>query len=231
MSSKVTKEQQDSGFEGIELALTKTERFIEANQNTLLYIIGAIVAVIVIFIGIKRFYIAPREENASKEMFMAEKFFDKDSFDLALNGYGTYPGFLQIIEDYGLTKSAALAKYYSGVCYLHLGDYATAIEYLEKFNTKDILIGASKYSSLGDAYSAESNYEKAVASYLKGAEKYENGFSSPILLKKAGLVYEEMKDYNKALEVYTRLKATYPESQEGREMDRYIARVEQKGSL
>lgn len=228
MSTKTNKEQQDAGFEGIELALTKTERFIEQNQKTLIYVVSGIVLVVLIFIGSKRFYFGPREENASKEMFMAEKFFDKDSFDLALNGYGTYPGFLQIIDDYGMTKSSNLAKYYAGVCYLNMGQFDDAITYLNKFKTNDILIGASKYSSLGDAFSGNSKFEEAAAAYLKGADKYENNFSSPILLKKAGLVYEELKQYKKAYDVYTRLKQTYPDSQEGREMDKFIARVELK---
>jgi tetratricopeptide (TPR) repeat protein len=231
MSTKTNKEQQDAGFEGIELALTKTERFIEQNQKTLIYIVSAIVLVVVLVIGAKRYYLNPREENASKEMFMAEKFFDKDSFNLALNGYGTYPGFLQIIDDYGMTKSANLSKYYSGVCYLNMGDYTNAISYLKKFNTDDILIGASKYSSLGDAYSGDLKYADAAAAYIKGADKYENKFSSPILLKKAGLVYEELKEYKKAHEVYSRIKQTYPESQEGREMDKFIARAALKVGL
>jgi tetratricopeptide (TPR) repeat protein len=230
MAAKTNKEQQEAGFEGIELALTKTEKYIEDNQKILITILTAVVLVVLIFIGLKRFYFNPREENASKEMFMAEKFFDKDSFDLALNGYGTYPGFLQIIDDYGMTKSSKLAKYYAGVCYLNLGDYANAISYLNKFDTNDILVGAAKYSSLGDAYSASLKYEEAANAYIKGADKYENNFSTPVLLKKAGLVYEEMKQYKKALDIYSRIKEKYPDTQEGREMDKFIARVQLKGN-
>ena len=36
------------------------------------------------------------------EMYYAERFFEIDSFNLALNGYGTYPGFLNVIDDYGI---------------------------------------------------------------------------------------------------------------------------------
>jgi tetratricopeptide (TPR) repeat protein len=231
MSNKTNKEQQDAGFEGIELALTKGEKFIEENQKILIYIVTGIILVVLLFIGSKRFYFNPREENSAKEMFMAEKFFAKDSFNLALNGYGTYPGFLQIMDDYGMTKSANLSKFYAGVCYLNLGDYKNAISYLKKFKTDDILVGASKYSSLGDAYSGNIKYAEAAEAYLKGAEKFENNFSSPVLMKKAGLVYEELKEYKKAHDVYSSIKQKYPESQEGREMDKYIARTGQKAGL
>lgn len=228
MAKKSEKEQADAGFEGIEHALTKTERFIEKNQKLLLNIFIGLVALVMIIIGAKRLYLEPREKDASNEMFMAEKFFEKDSFALALNGYGTYPGFLQIIDDYGITKSANLAKYYAGVCYLQLGEYQNAISKLKEFKTKDLLVGSSKYSSLGDAYSENGEYELAIRYYIDGAEKFVNKFSTPILLKKAGLAYEELKRYDKSLEIYTKIKREYPTTPEGREMDKFIARVKDK---
>ena len=151
MAKKAPKNQPDS-FEGIEMALTRTERFIEDNSKVLSYIMFGIIIVVMIIIGTKRFYLSPLEEEAAGQMFMAEKFFDKDSFNLALNGYGTYPGFLEVNEDYGLTKTGKLAKYYSGICYLKLGDYESAVDYLSDFRTEDVLVGATQYSALGDAY-------------------------------------------------------------------------------
>lgn len=228
MSKKSVKEQSDASFEGIEHALTKTEKFIEDNQKILLYSVVGFIAAIFIIIGSKRLYLEPREKDASSEMFIAEKFFEKDSFALALNGYGTYPGFIQIIEDYGITKSANLAKYYAGVCYLNLGEYQNAIDKLKSFKTNDLLIGSGKYSSLGDAYSGSGDYESAVNYYLEGAEKFRNNYSTPILLKKAGIVYEELGKFDKSLELYQKIKKEYPETQEGREMDKYIERVKDK---
>lgn len=228
MAKKSVKEQSDSGFEGIEHALTKTERFIEENQKMLSYIVIGIISIVLIYILIKRFYVEPRENDAISELFMAERFFERDSFAIALNGYGTYPGFLQIIDDYGSTKSANLAKYYAGICYLNLKDYQNAIDYLDKFKTDDVLIGSSKYSSLGDAYSEQAEYEMAAKQYLTGADKYLNKFSTPVLLKKAGLAYEELKDYDKSLEIYTRIQKEYPSTPEGQEMSKYIERVKSK---
>jgi len=225
MSKKSVKDQSDAGFQGIEQALTKTERFIEDNQKNLSYGVLAIVALVLIFILFQRFYVEPRENDAASELFMAEKFFERDSFAIALNGYGTYPGFLQIIEDYSNTKSANLAKYYAGICYLNLGDYENAIEYLNKFKTDDLLIGSAKYASLGDAYSERAEYEMAVRQYLTGAEKFMNNFSTPVLLKKAGLIYEELHNYEEAFKIYSRILKDYPTTQEGQEMNKYIERV------
>ncbi len=164
-------------------------------------------------------------------MYYAERFFEIDSFNLALNGYGTYPGFLNIIDDYGLSKSAKICRYYAGVCYNQLGDQEAAIKLLNKFKTNDLLVGAAKYSTLGDAYIEMGDFNKAISAYKSGIDKYKNNFSSPIMLKKLGLVYEELGKLNEALDTYKVLESTYPESTEGKEIKKYIGRVESKISL
>lgn len=228
MSKKQNVKQTDKNLEGIEQALTRSEQFIEDNQKALTYVLGAVLVVLIIIIGGNRFYLKPLNEKASAEMFYAERFFQIDSFNLALNGYGTYPGFLNIMDDYGMSKSAKLARYYAGVCYHRLGDYDEAINYLEKFNTRDLLVGAAKYSTLGDAYVEKGELKKAAAAYQKGIQNYTNTFSSPIMLKKLGIVYEELGDLDQALSVYRQIETEYPESAEGREVKKYIGRLESK---
>lgn len=225
MAKKAPKNQPDS-LEGIEQALTRTEQFIEDNSKLLSYIMLGIILAVVIFIGSKRYYFKPLEEEAAGQMFMAEKFFDKDSFDLALNGYGTYPGFLEITEEYKITKSANLAKYYSGICFLRLGDYENAVDYLSRFHTDDILVGSAQYSSLGDAYVELGEYDDAVRSYKKAIHEYNNEFTTPILLKKTGIVYEEMQETGKANETYRQIRKEFPDSEEARDIEKYIARTE-----
>ena len=230
MAKKAKQPHQDKNLEGIEVALTRTEQFIEDNSKKLSYIVLGIVIVVLIFIGVKRMYIAPMEKEASQQMFMAERFFDKDSFNLALNGYGTYPGFLQIIDDYGITKSANLAQYYAGICYLNMGQFDNAIDYLEDFSTSDLLVGSAKYSSIGDAWVELGDFDKAITAYNKGIDKYPNDFTTPIMLKKQGLVYEQEGDYQGAVTAYETIQKEYPESNEGKDISKYIdrAKLEQK---
>ncbi len=231
MSKKKNVKQADKNLEGIEQALTRSEQFIEDNQKLLSYVLGGFIIVLLVVIGGNRYYLKPLNEKASADMFYAERFFEADSFNLALNGYGTYPGFLNVIEDYGLTKSAKVARFYAGVCYHQLGDYEVAIDYLNKFKTKDLLIGAAKYSTMGDAYVELNDLNNAATSYRSGISKFENNFSAPIMLKKLGIVYEEMGDLDQALEVYLSIESGYPETPEGREIRKYIGRVESKMTL
>ncbi|MGC9353394.1 MAG: tetratricopeptide repeat protein, partial [Mariniphaga sp.] len=121
------KAQQADNLQELESALTKTERFIEENQKPITYVVGAIILIVIAYLGFTRFYLQPREKEAQSQMFMAENYFERDSFNLAINGDGNYLGFLDIIDDYGMTKSANLAKYYTAISYLHLGQYEDAL--------------------------------------------------------------------------------------------------------
>ncbi|MBN1132904.1 MAG: tetratricopeptide repeat protein [Bacteroidales bacterium] len=231
MAKKKSAPQSDKSLEGIESALTRSEQFIEDNQKILTYILAGILLVVLAIIGGNRYYFKPKNAEASANMYIAERYFEIDSFSRALYGYGTYPGFLQIIDDYGITRSARLAKYYSGICFHNLGQHQEAVEYLSEFKTRDILVGAAKFSTLGDAYAELQDYNSAIKMYKKGIQKFGNSFSSPILLKKLGILYEETDELDNALNTYREIEKRYSESPEGREIKKYIGRVEAKLTL
>jgi tetratricopeptide (TPR) repeat protein len=161
-------------------------------------------------------------------MFMAENYFEKDSFNLALNGDGNYLGFLDIIDDYGLTKSANRAKYYAGISYLHLGQYEDAIDYLKKFKTDDLLLGPVKNGAIGDAMLELGNTDDALKQYKKAYSETDNILTTPIYKMKAAKLLESMNKLEDALKLYEEIKKDYPESAEGSTVDRYIARVKIK---
>jgi tetratricopeptide (TPR) repeat protein len=88
----------------------------------------------------------------SLRCIQAEKYLEMDSLKLALNGDGNYLGFLDIAKDYKLTNSGNLARYSAGICYLHLGKYNEAIDFLNKYSKKDKVIGSLAIGATGDAY-------------------------------------------------------------------------------
>lgn len=228
MAKKQIDNQGDKSLGNIESALSRTELFIEDNQKLLTNILLGILVIALLILAGNRYIIKPRNYEAASSMYMAEKFFERDSFNLALNGYGTFPGFLDVIDDYSFTKASKLAKFYAGVCYKELGDFESAVDYLSKFRTRDLLVGSVAKSALGDAYSELGEYDNAVKAYLQATKKYSNQFSTPIILKKAGIVYEEAGEFKKALAIYQQIESKYPDTAEGREMKKYIGRVEAK---
>jgi tetratricopeptide (TPR) repeat protein len=211
----------------VEEVYSKSEEFVNDNQNMIMTGVGVIVIIVAFIYGFNRYYLMPMEETASTEMFQAEQYFATDSFSLALNGDGNALGMLDVIEDYGSTDAGNLASYYAGVCYLQLGQHEDAIEHLNDFSPSGILGPAAK-GALGDAYASSGNMDKALSSYEAAADMDQNEFTTPIFLFKAGLAAEEVGDYNRAVRLYGKLKKDYANSREGRDAAKYLARSEAK---
>jgi len=212
----------------VEHALTTAERFFETNSKIISIIFGVIVVIALGLLATHRFYSLPREAKAQEQMFVAEQYFEKDSFNLAINGDGNYPGFLDIIDNYGRTKAGKLARYYTGVSNLYLGKYQEAVDYLEKFKTDDLLLAPVVLGATADAYAELGNKEKAVKLYMEAAVLNPNSFTSPVYYLKAGNLYENLGSNDKALAAYKVIKDKYSDSNEGRSIDKYIARLTAK---
>ncbi len=74
-------------------------------------------------------------EDALKEMVQAERLFDQDSINVALNGSpGSFQGLQQIVDEYGNTEAGNLARFKAASSYYKLGDYASAVKLLEDFD-------------------------------------------------------------------------------------------------
>ena len=222
------KTTQADSLESVESALTKTELFIEENQKTIIRIVTVILALVVIFIGFKRFYLLPLEKEAQAQMFVAEQYFEADSLNLALYGDGNYLGFLDIIDEYGITKSANLSKYYAGVSYLKLGQHEEAIDYLKKFKSDDKMVAPIATGGIGDAYIEMGYLEQGLSYYMKAANQSENDFTAPLYLMKAAQIYERLEQYKKASEIYRQIKKEYVDFSNRNNIDKYITRSRMK---
>jgi tetratricopeptide (TPR) repeat protein len=220
-----TKGNEHSGIENVGHALTNAEQFIEDNQKIITIVVVAILVVVAGVFGYKKLYLAPMEKEAHGQMFVAEQYFEKDSFNLALNGDGNNWGFLKIIDEYSSTKAANLAHYYAGICYLQTGRFQKAIDQLDDFSSSDKMVGPISDGAKGDAYLEIGNKEKALKCYLKAANRQENEFVSPIYLLKAGAVSDALGDYKQSMEIYQDIKDKYPKSYEGRQVEKNIAKV------
>jgi tetratricopeptide (TPR) repeat protein len=206
--------------------LNNFEHWVNENQQMLMYVVGGVVAIVAAYLGFTKFYLEPKNEEANNQVFMAQKWFGQDSLNLALKGDGNFPGFLKIMDDYKWTSAANLAHYYTGIIYLKQGKFQDAIDQLKDFSGKDKMVTNMANGALGDAYSELGKNDEAVDYYKKAAYHFENELTSPLFLKKAGMLLEHEKKYDEAKKIYQEIKNKYPTSNEGRDIDKYIARVE-----
>lgn len=206
--------------------LNHFEHWVNENKTVLTYVVGGLFVLVAAYLAFTRLYLDPKADEATNQMFMAEKYFGEDSLNLALNGDGNNLGFLQIMDDYKWTEPANLAHYYTGIIYLKQGKFQDAIDQLKDFSGKDKMVTNMSFGAIGDAYSELGNLDDAVDYYKKAAYHFENELTTPMFLKKAGMLLENQKKTAEAKKVYEEIRSKYPNTVEGREMDKYIARVD-----
>ena len=79
--------------------------------------------------------------------------------------------------------------------------------------------------SIGDAFSELNQFEDAYTYYLKAA-KINSDFTSPMYLKKAGLISIKLKKYSSAKEHFENIKINFPKSNEAKNIDALISMSE-----
>ena len=219
------KEKPEEVVEVVENTLSRTEQYIEDNQKSLTIIVLAIIVIVGGYLGFQRFIVEPQEKEAAELMFEAEHLFEIDSFRIALESDN---GFLEIADNYSLTKVGNLANYYAGVCYLQLGEYDNAIEYLNQFSSDDEVLMTMSIGAIGDANNELGNSSDAISYYKKASERNPNKFITPMMLMKLGLAYESQNQLDDALKAYKQIQSEYSNSNEGRNIRKYIAKIEYK---
>ncbi len=211
--------------EALKEKLAGAESWLESNPKT---VVGLAAAVLLLVGGYFGFQYYKQSQNvlAQKEMFQAVFYFESDSLDRALNGDGNNLGFLNIVEDYGITDAGNLANYYAGVCYLKQGKYELARLFLEDFSSSDLLVQARAYSLIGDSYMEEQKYEEAATFYSKAANYEPNKYFSPSYLMKEALAYEKLNQNDKAKAAYEKVITQYWDSGEFQNARKLKARLE-----
>lgn len=221
--SKHPKEEEDIN---IGEAYSKAEKFLDEKKQPITIVLGAILVIVFGSFYYYSMYLPPLQKSAEESIFEAQKAFEIDSFNLAMYGNETVIGFEEIIDQYGSTNIGNTAKYYMGVSLLHSGEYEDAIDYLKSYSPEDHLTRATKEGAIGDALSQLEAYDDAVTAYEKAANAYVNNFSTPIYLKKAGILSEKIGDYESAVKFYERISTQYPDSEEGRDIEKYLAHAQ-----
>ncbi|TDQ75892.1 tetratricopeptide repeat protein [Sphingobacterium yanglingense] len=208
----------------------KKGSFFQDNQKSVIFILGGIIVLILLYIGYQKFYLAPRAEKAADAMYKAEEYALIDSLQKkAIDGDGTFLGFKEIADEYSNTPSANIANAYLGSLYLRQQNFQEAIKYLKKYaDTGSEILDPLVIGLIGDSYSESHDYKNAADYYKKAADKSKNSYTTPLFLKKLGLVYEQLNENKQAEEAYSKIKTEYPESAEASTIDGPLARVQAK---
>lgn len=214
-------------FSKLDETASKTEDWVARNQNIIIGLVASIALITVGYLAYQKFIVAPKEDEAANEMFVAQQNFQKatdgvasDSlYKLSLNGSEGKFGFIKIASEYSGTDAGNLANYYAGMAYLNTGKYTEAIDYLGKFSSEDVVLSALAKGAIGDAYSQNNQPKEALENYLKAAETNKNDFTTPRFLLKAGKTALALGNKEDALKYFTDIKDNFEATPEGASVD------------
>lgn len=217
-------------FSTLDETASKTEDFVAKNQKFIIGIVGAVALVTIGYLVYQKFVAEPKQTEAANEMFVAQQNFQQatdgvasDSlYKLSLNGSEGKFGFLKIADEYSGTDAGNLANYYAGMAYLNTGKYDEAIQYLGKFKSEDIVLGALAKGAIGDAYSQKNQPKEALENYIKAIEANKNDFTTPRFLLKAGKTALALGKKEDALKYFTDIKDNFDSSPEAASVDGLI---------
>ncbi|WP_010521433.1 tetratricopeptide repeat protein [Aquimarina agarivorans] len=225
-------------FNTLDETANKTEEWVAANQKYIFGVVGALALVALAYIGYDRFVKQPKEIEAANEIFQAQKYFNqaqeasstqKDSlYNLALNGGEGKLGLIDVVDQYGGTKTANIANYYAGISYLKIKDYKQAIDYLDNFKSEDYILQAIAYGALGDSFAQlekEGVSSEAISYYNKAANLNKNSFTTPMFLLKAAKMAIASGDTNTAIKNLETISSEYPKSNENSEVEILLAKA------
>ncbi len=223
-------------FNTLDEGAGRTETWVAENQKYIYIIVAVAIIGVLGYLGYNRFVSEPKEADAANEMAQAQNYFstairsngaESDSlYNLALNGGEGKYGFLDIIDNYGGTDAANLAKYNAGFAFLNTGKYQEAIDYLEDFKSDDEILAALAVGGIGDAFMQLDQPEEALSYYNEAASLRENEFTTPKFLLKAAITALKIGKAGDAEEYLLKIKDEYPDAAEAEEVPVYLGQAQ-----
>ncbi|MBS1771849.1 MAG: tetratricopeptide repeat protein [Bacteroidetes bacterium] len=206
-------------------ALDRLLEMYEKNKKRVNTIVTVVLVAVLGYFTYTQWYLKPREEKAATAISFAQRYFEMDSLNLALNGDGQHSGFLKAMKKFSGTKTANLCNYYAGVCYLQMGDFKNAVKYLEDFDGHGSLLTYAASGALGDAYMETNNQKKAMEAYEKAIGNKNDNQLTPMYLQRLALLCELNNKNEDAKKYYERIRDEYPQSQEARDVEKYLGHL------
>lgn len=174
-------------------------------QKALTWALLAIAAIAVIVVVYIYAFRNPGVQSANEAIAQADITLAQGNDSLTLVQYQ------QVADNEGY-DAANRAALQAAILLYDKKDYNGALEYLNKFNANESLVGAAAKSLEGDCYVNLQQYDNAVSCFDKAVSiSDDNALYTPLFLMKKATVLRELKNYADEAATYERIKNDYPE--------------------
>ena len=166
-------------------------------------------------------------EKATTELAKVYSYYDNAQYQIAIDGVRerNIPGLTSIVDNYGSTHAGNMAKLYLADCYFNLRKFNDALKEYEDFSPDGELLTVTRYAGMGSCYETMGKYKDAATNFEKAASKYSSDVSAAENFNAAARNYAAAGEKEQALELYRKIKRSYPTTSFAREADRYIAEL------
>lgn len=195
---------------------------VQQHRNNIL-IAGGLILLAIVYFAFFNSSNPEQEDTAGNGIFMAVRYYEQDSLNLALNGDGNNAGLLDLANEYSGTRAGNLCNFYIGAIYLRQGNAAEALNYFDAVKKEENFISASAYSAMASITEDQGDMSGAASLYEKAAAIRKNEFTTPFFLQQAARCYLQADEKGSALRLYKSIRSDYPNSQEGQQVNKYIA--------
>lgn len=199
------------------------QQFKENKQLRLItFSIGGVIVLLAGFLAYRQFIIGPRNEDSKDAFYTGLNYATQDSTDLAIEELE------RVVKKFDGTVGGENAQFTLARQYMEKGNFKKALSELEGVSVHDTYLSVYVVGLQGDCYSEMGKYSEALEKYEEAAGMNENEKTSPEYLFKAGLVAEQLKNFEKAAEHYKSIRDNYSMFAQQKAIDKYIARTENK---
>lgn len=186
------------------------------------FVVGAVVLLVLGYFLYRQFVWVPANDKSKDVYWEALNYAAIDSTDMAIDDLRSFS------KKYNGKIGGEVSQFVYARQLMNQSEFKKAITELEDVDVDDSYVQIMAIGLQGDCYSELKKYEDAANTYLEAADMLENDFTTPMYLMKAGLCSEEIKNFEKAAELYERIKDDYPQYASQKQIEKYLARAKNK---
>lgn len=193
----------------------------KSNKNLRL-ITFAVIGLLVLVLGYflyRQFIWGPKNEKSVESNYVGLNYAANDSTALAIDELSAH------VKKYDGTLGGEQSQFVLARQFMNEGNFEQALKELEGVDLEDTYLSVMSVGLQGDCKSELKQYEDAYSLYMEAAEMQDNDFTTPTYLFKAGIVAEELNNWEKAAECYQTIKDDYTTFASSKQIDKYLARA------
>lgn len=203
MTSDNKHQSEETTIEKLDSNLSSASQKIAENKKVILWAIISIAVIAVLIVCYLFLYRAPRENRAFEAFNQVEmQAMGNDSIAAA--------EYKKVAEKYSGSDAGSLAALSAAEYLYDMGKYKEALEELDDFSSSEPVLKANAYILKGDCLVNLKKYDDALSAFKKATSVGEdNNQIAPRALLKMANIYDEQKNYKKALECYETIQEDY----------------------